>query len=50
MSLGDIEHDGYPVINDLVIKDVVNSKDDYNDNVSVIDVEVVMEEDDVVVK
>ena len=45
----DIEYDGYLVINDLVIKDVVNWKDDYiNDNVSVIDVKVVMEEDNVI--
>ena len=38
------------MINDLVIKDVVNSKDDYNDNVSITNIEVVIEEHDVVVK
>ena len=46
----DIKKDGYLVINDSVIKDVVNSKDDYNDDVSIINIEFVIEEDDVVVK
>ena len=46
----DIKKDGYLMINDLVTKDVVNSKDDYNDNVSITNIEVVIEEDDVVVK
>ena len=39
----DIKKDGYLVINDSVIKDVVNSKDDYNDNVSITNIEVVIE-------
>ena len=46
----DIEYDGYLVINGSVIKDVVNSKDDYNDDVSITNIEVVIEEDEVVVK
>ena len=46
----DIKKDGYLVINDSVIKDVANSKDDYNDNVSITNIEVVIEEDNVVVK
>ena len=46
----DIKKDGYLMINDSVTKDVVNSKDDYNDNVSITNIEVVIEEDDVVVK
>ena len=46
----DIKKDAYLVINDSVIKDVANSKDDYNDNVSITNIEVVIEEDNVVVK
>ena len=46
----DIDYDGYLIIKYLVIKDVVNSKDDYNDNVSITNIEVVIEEHDVVVK
>ena len=44
----DIECDGYLVINDLVIKDILNSKDD--DDVSIINIEVGIEEDDIVLK
>ena len=44
----DIEYDGYLVINDLVIKDILNSKDD--DDVSTINIEVGIEEDDIVLK
>ena len=46
----DIKKDGYLMINDSVIKDVANSKDDYNDNVSITNIEVVIEEDNIVVK
>ena len=49
-SVDDIKKDGYLVVNDSVIKDVVKSKNDYNDNVSITNIEVVIEEDDVVVK
>ena len=38
------------MINDSMIRDFVNSKDDYNDDVSIINIQVVIEEDDVVVK
>ena len=43
----DIKNDGYLMINYSVTKDVVNSKDDYNDNVSITNIEVVIEDDDV---
>ena len=46
----DIKKDGYLMINDSVTKDVVNSHDDYNNNVSITNIEVVIKEDDVVVK
>ena len=46
--VNDIEYDGYLVINDLVIKDILNSKDD--DDVSTINIEVGIEEDDIVLK
>ena len=46
----DIKKDGYLVIIDSVIKDVVNSKDDHNENRSIINIVVVNEEDDVLVK
>ena len=46
----DPKNNGYLVINDSVIKDVVNSKDDHNENRSIINIVVVNEEDDVLVK
>ena len=51
IRIDDIEHDGYLIENEFVVHNVAKgSMDDYNNNVRVIDVEVVIEEEDVVIK